>query len=265
MNRLLIIFTLHLLLSSFITAEKTCSAQVPLVINEFMASNNSTIQDPQGQYEDWIEIYNFGSEAIDIGGFYLTDNLFNPTKWRILDGIPALTTIPPHGYLLIWADNDTEYSGLHTNFKLDAEGEEIGLFDSDGSTLIDSVVFPDQTTDISFGRYPDANEALSFFAYPSPGQQNIAAYLGQVADTKFSHNRGFYDTSFSVTIATETEGATIYYTLDGSEPYDISGRSLRGMVYTDPIPINETTCLRAIAIKHGWKPTDVDTHTYIFL
>ncbi|MCP4261373.1 MAG: hypothetical protein GY774_28310, partial [Planctomycetes bacterium] len=226
---------------------------------------NSSAQDPQGQYDDWIEIYNVSSDAIDIGGLYLTDNLSNPTKWQILDGIPVLTTIPPHGYLLIWADDDTEYSGLHANFKLDADGEEIGLFDSDGSTLIDSIVFPDQTTDISFGRSPDANEDLSFFAYPSPGQQNIAAYLGQVADTKFSHNRGFYDTSFSVTIATETEGATIYYTLDGSEPYDISGRSLRGMVYTDSIPINETTCLRAIAIKHGWKSTDIDTHTYIFL
>ena len=58
-----------------------------LVINEFMASNNSSVPDPQGQYEDWIEIYNFGSSAIDIGGFYLTDDLSNPTKWQI----PELT------------------------------------------------------------------------------------------------------------------------------------------------------------------------------
>jgi hypothetical protein len=265
MNKLLAIFTLYLLSSFFISAEKTYSAQVSLVINEFMASNNSSVQDPQGQYDDWIEIYNFGSDAIDIGGFYLTDNLSNPTKWRILDSIPVLTTIPPQGYLLIWADNNTEYSGLHANFKLDADGEEIALFDSDGSTLIDSIIFPDQTTDISFGRFPDANEDQRFFAYPSPGQQNIAAYLGQIADTKFSHDRGFYDTSFSVTIATETEGATIYYTLDGSEPYDVSGRSLRGIIYTGSIPINETTCLRAIAVKHGWKSTNIDTHTYIFL
>ena len=236
-----------------------------LVINEFMASNVSSARDPQGQYDDWIEIYNFDSSAIDIGGFYLTDDLSNPSKWRFPDGNPALTTIPAGGYLLIWADNDTVDAGLHANFKLDAAGEQIALFDSDGSTLIDSIVFTDQTTDISFGRFPDANEDCRFFAFPSPGQQNIAAYSGQVADTKFSHNRGFYDTPFSVTIATETEGATIYYTLDGSEPYDISGRSLQGMIYTGPIPINGTACLRAKAVKHGWKPTDIDTYTYIFL
>ncbi|UCD27343.1 MAG: chitobiase/beta-hexosaminidase C-terminal domain-containing protein, partial [Planctomycetota bacterium] len=265
MNKLLAIFTLNLLLAVFLPVQRAYSAQIPLVINEFMASNDSSVRDPQGQYDDWIEIHNFGSDAIDVGGFYLTDNLSIPTKWQILDGIPILTTIPPQGYLLIWADNDIEYSGLHANFKLDAEGEEIALFDSDGSTLIDSIVYPDQTTDISFGRYPDANDDYRFFAYPTPGQQNIAAFLGQVADTKFSHNRGFYDTPFSVTIATETEGATIYYTLDGSEPYDLSGRSLRGMIYTDPIPINETTCLRAKAVKHGWKPTNIDTHTYVFL
>jgi len=265
MKSLLFVLALNFFVIGFVWAEEPLNTDTPLVINEFMASNNSSAQDPQGQYDDWIEIHNYGPDAIDIGGFYLTDDLSNPTKWRILDGIPILTTIAPNGYLLVWADNDTEYSGLHANFKLDADGEEIGLFDADGSTLIDSIVFPEQTIDISFGRYPDANDDRRFFAFPSPGQENIAAYSGQVADTKFSHNRGFYDTSFSVTIATETEGATIYYTLDGSEPDDISGRSLQSMVYTDPIPINETTCLRAKAVKHGWKPTDIDTHTYIIL
>jgi len=99
----------------------------------------------------------------------------------------------------------------------------------------------------------------------SPGAQNEGGYLGEVADTKFSHNRGFYDAPFYVTIATETEGATIYYTLDGSEPYDVSGRSANGMIYNGPITINGTTCLRAVAVKSGWLPSNVDTHTYIFL
>ncbi len=77
-----------------------------------MASNNNSIKDPQGQYDDWIEIYNYGSDAIDIGGMHLTDNLSIPTKWRIRIN----TTIPAGGYLLIWADNDTADPGLHTNF-----------------------------------------------------------------------------------------------------------------------------------------------------
>jgi len=245
-----------------------------LVINEFMASNSSSIQDPQGQYDDWIEIYNYGTSAVNIGGMYLTDNLSVPTKWRIPDVIPAATTIPPQDFLLIWADNDTADTGLHANFELGARGEELGLFSirspqdgSYGSTLIDSVAFPGQTTDVSYGRYPDANDNWRFFGFPSPGRQNTGAYFGEVADTKFSRKRGFYDTPFSVAIATETKDAVIYYTLDGTEPYNTArGRRFPGgMVYSNPIPIDKTTCLRVKAIKPGWKPTNVDAQTYIFL
>ena len=108
------------------------AAEIPLVINELMASNDTIIRDPQGQYDDWIEIYNYGTDAIDLGGMYLTDNLSAPTKWQFPANNSTLTTIPAGGYLLVWADNDTADYGLHANFKLDAGGEEIGLFDSDG-------------------------------------------------------------------------------------------------------------------------------------
>jgi len=210
----------------------------PLVINEFMASNNSSVRDPQGQYDDWIEIYNYGSDAVNIGGFYLTDNLSLPTKWRIPSSNPAATTIGAGGYLLIWLDDDITDSGLHANFKLEAGGEQIALFDSDGITLIDVVIFGKQNPDISYGRYPDASDNLQVLDSPSPRGENFATYFGEVADTKFSHNRGFYDAPFSVTIATETKGAVIYYTLDGTEPYDTvdNKRSSTGRVYTGPVP-----------------------------
>ncbi|HUT45804.1 MAG TPA: lamin tail domain-containing protein [Sedimentisphaerales bacterium] len=241
-------------------------AEITLVINELMASNSTSIQDPQGHYDDWIEIYNYGVNAINIGGMYLTDNLSVPKKWRIPANVTAATTVAAGGHLLIWADNDTADTGLHANFKLDADGEQISLFDSDGVTLIDSITFPDQTTDMSYGRYPDGSDDWRFFGIPSPETGNSGAYLGLVADTKFSHNRGFYDTPFSVTIATETEGAVIYYTLDGSEPYTVTARGFSsGRVYSGPIPISTTTCLRAKAVKSGWKSTNEDTHTYIFL
>ena len=258
---------LNLFVIGFVWAEEPRNTDTPLVINEFMASNSSYSQDPQGEYDDWVEIYNYGPNAIDIGGLYLTDNLSVPNKWRIPYGNSAVTTIPPQGYLLIWADNDTTDPGLHANFKISTVGEEIGLFDTDGSTLIDSVAFGEQTNDISYGRYPDANENWRFFGLPSPGKQNIGAYLGEVAEAKFSQDRGFYDTPFSITITTKTEDAVIYYTLDGSEPYHsaYSGRFSGGMVYTNPIGINKTTCLRVRAIKPGWKPTNMDAQTYIFL
>jgi len=240
---------------------------IPLVINEFMASNNNCAQDLQGQYDDWIEIYNYGTKAFDVGGLYLTDNLSVPTKWRIPLNNPAATTISAGGYLLIWADNDIGDAGLHANFKLDAGGEQIALLDSDGSTLIDSVIFDEQSGNISCGRYPDASDNWQLFGMPSAAGENINVYQGFVEDVKFSHERGFYDTPFSLTLASETKDAVIYYTLDGSEPYNTTsgGRFPKGMAYAGPIPISETTCLRTIAIKAGWKPSEIKTHSYIFL
>jgi len=236
-----------------------------LAVNEFMASNSSSLQDPQGQFDDWIEIHNYGPDPIDIGGMYLTDDLSVPDKWLVSGDGRAATTIGAGGYVVVWADNDTGDAGLHANFRLSAGGEEIGLFAVDGVTLIDSIVFGEQSADVSFGRYPDAEEGLRFFGFPSPGAENTGGYLGEVAEVKFSHGAGFYDTPFSVTLATETEDVVIYYTLDGSEPGRFGGRALSGTVYTGPIFISSSTSLRAVAMKTGWKSSEIVTQTYAFL
>jgi hypothetical protein len=169
---------LFVLVLFFFLAGSACMAQT-LVINEFMASNSNSEADPQGQDSDWIELYNYGSNTINIGGIYLTDELSVPTKWQF----PSPTVIQAGGYLVIWADEDTDDTGLHANFKLDAGGEEIGLFDSDGITLIDSITFLAQTTDISYGRYPDGSDTWRFFGIPTPGQANEDGFSGIVADT----------------------------------------------------------------------------------
>ncbi|MHC4325719.1 MAG: lamin tail domain-containing protein, partial [Planctomycetota bacterium] len=205
LNKTKISLTILTLIWTTSLIDSANAAEIPLVINEFMASNDTIIRDLEGQYDDWIEIYNYGTEAIDLSGMYLTDNLSAPTKWQFPANNSALTTIPAGGYLLIWADNDTTGIGLHTNFKLDAGGEELGLFDSDGVTLIDSVTFGEQTADISYGRHPDASDHWQAFGSPSPASQNIGVYDGFVSDIEFSHERGFYDQSFYLTIATETE------------------------------------------------------------
>jgi len=236
-----------------------------LVINEFMASNNSSLEDPQGQFDDWIEIYNNGTEAVDISGMYLTDNLSTPTKWQIPNDEPLLTTIPPGGHLLIWADGDASDTGLHSNFKLDASGEEIGLFNSDGATLLDSVVFGEQTSDISYGRYPDGTDNWRFFGSPSPAAENIGIYEGLIDEVQFSVKGGLYHEPLSVTLLTETEDAIIYYSLDGSEPYELGSRFRKGTVYLGPISVGRTTYLKAVAVKTGWKSSDTATQAYIFL
>ncbi|MHC4676214.1 MAG: LamG-like jellyroll fold domain-containing protein, partial [Planctomycetota bacterium] len=234
----------------------------PLVINEFMASNSdgSDINDLHGEHDDWIEIYNTGSIAVDIGGMYITDNLSRPTKWRIPDDSPVDTTISPYGHLLIWADKNTDQGPLHAKFKLNGGGEEIGLFDTDGNTLVDSIVFDDQVADISYGRYPDSGDTWRFMGFPTPRAQNNAGYLGQVADMEFSHNRGFYVEDFNVTIVCDTPGTTIRYTANGRVPTEGQGN-----IYVIALHIGGTTCLRAAAYKPGYLPSNVDTQTYIFV
>jgi hypothetical protein len=127
----------------------TLSVNKGLVINELMASNNSTVFDQNGEYDDWIELYNNSSSSIVLDGFYLTDNAANITKWSF----PAGTTINAYDYLIVWADEDNLQTGLHASFKLSAStGESLIL--SDGSqNLIDEVIFGGQTADISYGRY----------------------------------------------------------------------------------------------------------------
>jgi hypothetical protein len=237
-----------------------------LFINEFMASNTSAsgIHDPHGDYDDWIEIYNLGDTSVDMAGMYLTDNLTSPTKFHIPTGYSSQTTIPAGGFLIFWADDETTQGPLHTNFKLSGSGEEIGLFDTDGATPIDTIVFGEQTTNVSYGRYPDAEENWRFFPIPTPVADNNGAYLGEIEKVEFSKERGFYDTSFNLTLACTTSGTNIYYTTNGRNPVVGEVNTPTSIRYTSPISVTDTKYIRAAAIKTGWKPSPIETHTYIF-
>ena len=91
----------------------------PVVINELMARNTESLTDPQGQYEDWLELHNLTNKTVDLTGMYLTDKIDNLKKWAF----PENTTISAHGYLLVWLDEDgNAESGLHANFKLSRNG-----------------------------------------------------------------------------------------------------------------------------------------------
>lgn len=141
-----------------------------LVINEFMASNDTTIADEFGEYDDWVEIFNPDTVAKNLLGLYLTDDLSNPTRWAFPD-----TTIPPGGFLLIWTDDDPEQGPLHTTFKLSASGEQIGIFN--GVDFLDSLTFGPQTTDISYGRLPDGGINWQFFTHATPGYSNATTSI----------------------------------------------------------------------------------------
>lgn len=142
-----------------------------LFINEFMASNSETIADEFNEFDDWIEIYNPQDTIVDLAGMYISDNPNNLTKFQFPTGNDA-TIIPPNGFILVWADDQPQQGPLHTNFKLSGSGEFVGLLYTDGITVLDSITFGPQTTDISFGRETDGGVPWVFFGEPTPGRSN---------------------------------------------------------------------------------------------
>lgn len=137
-----------------------------LVINEFSADNESIIADQDGEFDDWIEIYNNSSSSINLADYYLSDDQNNLQKWIF----PAIS-IAANNYLIIWADKDTLQIGLHANFKLSSNGES--LFLSQGNNnIIDQIAFPNQSADITYGRYINGLGNFQFL-YPSFNAENL--------------------------------------------------------------------------------------------
>ncbi|WCJ60032.1 lamin tail domain-containing protein [Fontisphaera persica] len=148
---------------------------LPVVrINEWMA-DNTLVLTPDQRYEDWFELYNPTTNFINLQGLYLSDNPSNKLQFRI----PAGYTIPPRGYLLVWADNRPELNStnevdLHVNFALARRGESIGLYGPDGS-VIDEVTFGDMTGNVVLGRYPDGSSLITTLSRPTPRGANVAS------------------------------------------------------------------------------------------
>lgn len=267
-----------------------------LVISEFMSVNsyipfiNSlniyTKYDwktNENIYCDWIELYNNGSEVIDLAGWYLTDDPDEKVKWQFPSDMSSEVLLEPGDFLIVFASNKESslfadnfpyvdyYGALHTNFELGSSGEYLALVKPDGLTVAYAYDdYPEQYPFISYGI--SKHGTIGYLINPTPGGMvnyrwsggvNSLSYPGKVADTKFSHNRGFYESAFSVTITCDTAGSEIYYTLDGTEPKSSVGGNT--FLYSGAVNISTTTCLRAKAFKDDLLASNVDTQTYLFL
>jgi hypothetical protein len=242
-----------------------------VIISEFMANKGSSLTarvDGQWVRPDWIEIYNGTAQTVNLEGWHLTDSRNDLARWRM----PRLIISSGRHQVVFASDKDQKYhpgnypyfdgTSYHTNFELDRDGEYLALVMPDGATVAHAYEpkYPPQPGYVSYG-VCDTGDGYGYFPNPTPGAGNSETCLREVvADTKFSHDRGFYDAPFSVSVTTRTHDATIRYTTDGSTPSETRGRTYHG-----PISISTTTTLRAMAFKPGSLPTDVDTQSYIFL
>jgi hypothetical protein len=224
-----------------------------LIITEFMSRNSHVIPDEDSSFCDWLEIYNPGTVAINLMNWRLTDKGTDPAKWIFPD-----VTIQPGGYLLVFAsgkDRRVPGSNLHTNFKISETDDFLALIEPNGvyvSDYYDNI--PDQYVDVSYGIL---DASIFYFDQPTPGAANVISNF--VPPAKFSVERGFYTTAFSVALSSDLPSAYIRYTTSGSYP-----DSTNGTLYTTPINISKTTPIRAVVYNSTSKSINT-THTYIFL
>ena len=237
-----------------------------LRITEF-SEENTLLLDSQADAPDWIEIVNPTASAINLAGYYLTNSALpaDDHKWAFPN-----YSLPAGSYLVVFASAKNVTLGaneFHTNFTLPKTGGYLAMTKDSGSpgvySLVDSYTYPAQREDKSYGRY-DTENYVGFFDVPSPGGQNPAGINGFVGDTTFNVDRGIKSAPFGLTITTTTPGAEIRYTLDGSTPSSTNGLIFPNVASPTPLNINKTTVVRAAAFQKGWKPTNVDTQTYLF-
>ncbi|MFC1569437.1 CotH kinase family protein [bacterium] len=224
------------------------------VFNEIMASNATSIQDRDGDYPDWIEIYHSGDTQVDLTGYGLSDDPNEPFKWVF----PTVILQPEEFKLVFASDKDylTENPYLHTNFKLKAGGETLLLTDTTGF-VVDQITSLEITSDLSWGRQPDGGSDWLFFTEPTPGTANHGTgFTAFSSPVTFSKSGGFYQSNVSIELTTDSPTAEIRYTLDGSEPQQNSS------LYTEAIQLGRTTVIRARSFEAGLLPGETVTHTY---
>lgn len=187
-----------------------------IYINEVMASNAYTIADEDGDFEDWIEIYNGSNSAVNLDGYGISDDYDNPFRWVIPN-----VSLESGEFLIIWAsgkDRSDPENELHSNFAISSSGEEI-LLTNPAGTRIDEMLPIEIPGDISYGRYPDGSENWYFFDDPTPGEPNVSDGGGDFLEpVNFSHEGGFYADGFELSLSHPDPNVTIIYSIDGSEP-----------------------------------------------
>ncbi len=207
---------------------------------------------------DWIELFNRGAETANLTGWSLTDDAEKPRKWYF----PANSSIPPGGYLVVMATGyDVGPSDgatyLHTNFKLSSDGEYLGLVNAAGQVVSEiAPAYPPQDPFHSYGR--NLFGAYVYSDTASPGAANSGMLFSGIAQPPvFSHLGGFYSASFPLQLSSADPLATIRYTVDGTEPTELTG-----VAYSAPVTISSNTAFRARCFKAGKIPSKTVTQTY---
>ncbi len=224
-------------------------------INEFVASNDRSFNDENGDRSDWLELYNGSEAAISLEGWGLSDTPDLPFKWTLPDFI-----LPAGGYRIIFAsgkDRSPRFGEWHTNFKLSAQGEWLSLTEPSGQPIHTFAPgYPEQFADVSYGLVPGTDEDYGYFVSPTPGDRNSTAGQGFSPEVHFSRASRPFSDPFELTLQAPDETVQIRYTTDGRTPTRSSIR------YTSPIAIDDSVEIRARAFHPMLLPGPIRSETF---
>lgn len=256
-------------------------------INEIMSSNGNIIQDIDGDYSDWIELFNSTSDPISLEGYFLSDDAEVLEKWQF----PSVT-VGPKGFLLIWASGkDMVKNGeIHTNFSIAASGEALFLSNSQPS-LLDETPVIEIPRNYSFGSVEDGGDEFTLFSVPTPNATNSAGEISQENTKPIvpSVIPGFYSSNISVAFETQDPATKIYYTINSSNP-DTNSQQYFGPItvadrtsqnnifsmipttnhggargYREPNGnVSKGTIIRTLAITEGKEPIEQSFSYFVF-
>ena len=219
-----------------------------------MTNNVSAVMDPTYNYSMWVEVINMSTlYTYNLSSYYFTNDIKVPKKW-----CPASQSVLPGGIITLWFERE-DIAG-HANFKLNPQGGKLFMVNTAG-LIVDSITYPVQYRNVSYGRQTDGNAKWVYFDQYSPGASNNGKLFTALrcGNPVFAVNGGLYSSTVNFKFQTPAAGDTIYWTNNGAEPTKANGMRY---IPESVISIAATTCIRARTFGAGKLASDIATNTY---
>ncbi len=212
-----------------------------ILLSEICSANSSLLTDMDGDFSDWIELYNPGDVPVSMEGWSLSDEVNEPGKWKF-----PILKIQSKESMIIFAsgkDRRNPEAELHTSFKINSSGEPIILSNGRGQR-IDAIRLGNMEADSTLGRKSSTESTWVTFSpeTTTPGSMNGAMGSPFVESPTFSHQPGFYLSPTNILLSTLSVNHQIYYSENGNSPFDSE------QIFADPILLEQNTVIRAVAV-----------------